>query len=61
MPKTIKTTSGQVIDFSTPMPEPVMWKNKAYTTYDTIKDPHRVDPVFNLQVCKLTKKTTFLF
>ena len=47
MPKTIKTTSGQVIDFSTPTPEPVMWKNKAYTTYDTIKDPYRVDPVFN--------------
>ena len=47
IPKTIKTLTGEVIDFSTPMPEPVQWKNKAYATYDKIKDPYRVDPVFN--------------
>ena len=47
IPKTIKTLTSEVIDFSTPMPEPVQWKNKAYATYDKIKDPYRVDPVFN--------------
>ena len=26
IPKTIKTLSGEVIDFSTPIPEPTMWR-----------------------------------
>ena len=57
IPKTIKTLSGEVIDFSTPMPEPVMWKNKAYTTYDTIKDPYRINPVFNFASLEIDEET----
>ncbi len=57
IPKTIKTLTGEVIDFSTPMPEPVMWKNKAYTTYDLIKDPYRVNPVFNFVSLEINEET----
>ena len=55
IPKTIKTLSGEVIDFSTPIPEPTMWRNKAYTTYDKIKDPYRVSPVFNFACLQINE------
>lgn len=60
IPKTIKTLSGEVIDFSTPMPEPVQWKNKAYATYDKIKDPYRIDPVFNFASLEINEENNTL-
>ena len=38
------------------MPEPTMWKNKAYTTYDKIKDPYRVSPVFNFASLQINEE-----
>lgn len=48
IPKYIKTTSGEILDFSTPEGNQKDFNQQTYSLFDKIKDNENINPMYNL-------------